>query len=262
MPRSPHSTRSKVKQSGDKKPVRRSISLSSSTPSTPTTMSTKSASLSDIESTITNCLSKDSFVNKIVDLLTVRVKDAVLQALTDTLREAREEIKDLRTQVDSLKSEIKEVKLSAASRCDDLEQYTRRHNVRIFGVPEVEGENTDDVVTKIFTDKLKLDIPRDRLDRTHRVGRRPGPTANGTPRSRPIIVRFSSYRDRRSVFTSKKLLKGSGITIREDLTSARAELLRAAVSRYGVTNVWTLDGRIHWIHEGVKGTATRTVDLK
>ena len=31
-------------------------------------------------------------------------------------------------------------------RCDDLEQYSRRNTVRIRGVPETAGENTDAVV--------------------------------------------------------------------------------------------------------------------
>lgn len=186
----------------------------------------------------------------------------MVEALADSLREAREEIKDLRDQLASLKTEMQKVESVAVNRTDDLEQYTRRHNLRVFGVPEVEGEDTDIEVGKIFKDKLKLDIPLERLDRTHRVGRRPGPAADGSPRWRPIIVRFTSYRDRRSVFSAKKLLKGTGVVVREDLTSQRVEVLKTAVSRYGVRNTWTMDGRVHWVHNGVKGVATLLSDLK
>lgn len=264
MPRSPPSTRSKVKRSRDKQPVRRSISLSPpSTSSTlPTTMPASAVSLSDMETTITKCLSQDSFVSKLVDLLCAKVKDAVVGTLTESLREARAEIEDLRREVASLKSDIKGVEHRVTTRNDDLEQYTRRHNLRVFGVPEGVNEDTDTLVMKIFTEQLKLDIPLDRLDRTHRVGKKPGPAADGKARWRPIIVRFSSYRDRRKVFNAKKLLKGSGITVREDLTSGRAELLRAAISKFGVRNVWTSDGRIHWLHNGIKGAASRVEDLQ
>ncbi|KAG8309327.1 hypothetical protein J6590_088938 [Homalodisca vitripennis] len=37
-------------------------------------------------------------------------------------------------------------------------------------------------------------------------------------RARPIIVRFTSYRDRQRVFNVKKQLKNTGVTICEDLT--------------------------------------------
>lgn len=38
-------------------------------------------------------------------------------------------------------------------KCDELEQYQRRDNVRVFGVPEVRGEDTDALVLKLFKDK-------------------------------------------------------------------------------------------------------------
>lgn len=38
-------------------------------------------------------------------------------------------------------------------KCDELEQYQRRDNVRVFGVPEVRGEDTDALVLKLVKDK-------------------------------------------------------------------------------------------------------------
>lgn len=38
-------------------------------------------------------------------------------------------------------------------KCDELEQYQRRDNVRVFGVLEVRGEDTDALVLKLFKDK-------------------------------------------------------------------------------------------------------------
>lgn len=61
---------------------------------------------------------------------------------------------------------------------------------------------------------------------------------------RPIIVKFTSYRKRAEVFRAKRLLINTKITVREDLTKKRVELLRKCIDKFGLKNVWTQDGTI------------------
>ena len=83
-----------------------------------------------------------------------------------------------------------------------------------------------------------MDITYADIDRSHRVGRK----IEG--RERPIIVKFTSYRKRAEVFRAKRLLINTKITVREDLTKKRVELLRKCIDKFGLKNVWTQDGRI------------------
>ena len=53
------------------------------------------------------------------------------------------------------------------------------------------------------------------------------------------------------IFSNKKKLKGTKITIREDLTKARLAVYKRAVVAFGVANVWSLDGRIHYVDQAV-----------
>ncbi|XP_030832965.1 deleted in malignant brain tumors 1 protein-like [Strongylocentrotus purpuratus] len=139
-----------------------------------------------------------------------------------------------------------------------MEQYSRRSNIRIFGLQEKKGENTDALVADVITRKLgvTLDPVRD-LDRTHRTGRlhdNSEPSAPGTSltdassarkaRSRPIIVKLTTYRKRREVIYNRKKLKGTGIVIVEDLTVENQKLLSATRKTSGVTAAWSSDGRI------------------
>lgn len=114
---------------------------------------------------------------------------------------------------------------------------------------------------QLCREKLGIDLPKDAISRSHRVGRQrelePGELAH----QRPIIVRFNNYRTRQSVFNLKKKLKGTSITIREDLTHRRLELYRKVATKYGAKNVWTLDGRVLWVKNGKKNVATRIEDL-
>ena len=55
-----------------------------------------------------------------------------------------------------LEQEVSDLRLKN----DELEQYTRRYSLRISGIPETEGENSDDVVlnvSKIKSSNCQLD---------------------------------------------------------------------------------------------------------
>jgi len=190
------------------------------------------------------------------------VEKAVKTAVEAALTTVYDTIKQLQADVSSLQERIKEIDERLVERTDELEQYQRRNNLRLFGVKESVSEDTDKLVISICRDKLGVVLPAEAISRSHRVGRRQDAAADGGKRPRPIIVSFTTYRTRRMVFQDKKKLKGTGVTIREDLTFRRQELYRTAVSRYGVKNVWTQDGRVLWVDkDGQRGMATRSADL-
>ena len=127
----------------------------------------------------------------------------------------------------------------------ELRQYSRRTNLLIHGVEETDQpgtkEDTDTKVTEIFHQRLELNnefVPKD-ISRSHRLGKR----QNG--KTRPIIVRFTSYRAKKMVFDVKKKLKNSGISVTENLSPERYILYKQCWEKYGKENCWTLDGRIN-----------------
>ncbi|KAB0795745.1 hypothetical protein PPYR_04766 [Photinus pyralis] len=158
------------------------------------------------------------------------------------------EISQLKVENGALSSENKALK----AELDVLQQYSRRNNVRILGIKETVNENLDEIVINLFKSKLNVNLEIDHIDRMHRVGK---PTSGS---SRQIIVKFTSYRYRKLVFDNKKLLKGTGIRIAEDLTKTRLMLLKEAISRYPRENVWSFDGNI-WVNTGGKKILIRSV---
>ena len=67
---------------------------------------------------------------------------------------------------------------------------------------------------------------------------------SGNRKSRPMIVTFVLYDDRRNVFVNKKVIKGKNISITERLTKERMGKLKEARERYGFKRMWTIDGTI------------------
>ena len=150
------------------------------------------------------------------------------------------------------------------NKIDELEQYSRRNCLLINGIKEVDPlnenvsektsevstqENTDITVLLLFNEKLGVDVHIRDIDRTHRIGRQKQKNEDAP---RQIIVKFSNYNTRQRVFQARRKLKGTQITTVENLTSKRVAILSKARNKFGVRNVWSLDGRIFAVVEGVK----------
>ena len=114
-------------------------------------------------------------------------------------------------------------------KCDDLESYTRRQNIRIVGIPEVEGpEDGTACVAKVKDVISDLGLPLNldtAIDRAHRVG--PRKDREGRPVQRAMIVRFTSWSSRTAVYTNLKKEDGKP-RIYTDLTKRRFILKKKA----------------------------------
>ena len=129
---------------------------------------------------------------------------------------------------------------------DQQEQYSRRNCLLIHGITEGNQENTDDLALEVFRGKLDFELTERDLGRTHRISK----NDKKSNRPRPVIVKFIRYNDRKKIFSKKKQLKNSGISITESLTKLRMSKLAKAREEFEFRNVWTVDGRICYIEEG------------
>ena len=108
---------------------------------------------------------------------------------------------------------------------DRQEQHSRRNYLLIHRVPEYKNDNTVDLAMEVIDTKMDIKLTANDIDRTHRIGKLKK-KKNGKPR--PVIIKFVRYNDRKKVFSSKKLLKDSGVSITESLTAFRMKKLTNA----------------------------------
>ena len=142
-----------------------------------------------------------------------------------------------------LLNEITELRADFESRMDDIEQYSRRSCLVVTGVPEKVEESTDDIILNIAMQKLGIMLELHEIAESHRLGRKKE-SEDGQQRHRPIIAKFVNDRSRQKLFHQKKKLKGTGISIFENLTQRRAQLMKDVKKIAGVRNVWSNDGDI------------------
>ena len=137
-------------------------------------------------------------------------------------------------------NEITELRADFVLRMDDLEQYSRRSCLVVTGIPEKAEENTDDIILNVATQKLGITLELHEIAKSHRLGT-VNESEDGQLKHRSIIAKFVSDRSRQKLFHQKKKLKGTGISMLENLTQQRAQLMKDAKRIAGVRNVWSTD---------------------
>ena len=163
-------------------------------------------------------------------------------------------IKELKAQSTTLKSSNEKEK----EKVDALEQYGRRQNLEIVGVPLKEGENTNEIAIEVAK-MLNVSLTPDQISTSHRLQTRPKPTNSEPAASPPIIVRFLSRDVRNQLYANRKLartanlqefsLQGAmNVYINENLTQSRKKLFWHAKQKAIASNFkfyWTVNGNVY-----------------
>ena len=104
-------------------------------------------------------------------------------------------------------------------RLRDLEDRSRRDNLRIDGIAEVENETweqTEEILQNLFKEKLQLENIS--LERAHRVGNK------GKNNKRTIVLKLASFKDKLKIISEARKLKGTNISINEDYSKETLEI--------------------------------------
>ena len=105
---------------------------------------------------------------------------------------------------------------------DDMEQYSRKTNLRVEGIPVVAGDSPLEIMEMIKDEcgELDLEVCGDNFDRCHRIG--PRYTINGVTHQ-SVILKLALWRTRDTLYRNRKKFS---FKLFPDLTSRRSELLR------------------------------------
>ena len=126
-----------------------------------------------------------------------------------------------------------------------MNQKLNSNNLRVHGITETEGEDTDKLVIKTFKENLDIDINPLEISTTHRIGK---PESE----NRPILVKLTRQNTRTKIFKAKKELrnKENKIFINEDLTPNIASFfkkVRDLKKDKLIKRTWTVNGKVYYI---------------
>ena len=161
--------------------------------------------LSKFEQQFSDMMSKIDDMKNSVEFACNTSKDAQERAV-----KVENTVIELQRENDNLKSELGYLK----NRVIQLESHGKRENLLFNGIKENNSKETwedcEQAVKNIITETMGLNGQNMNFERTHRYGQKKA------GKTRPIIVKFSSFKDREKVWASKKKLSGSNYNVSED----------------------------------------------
>ncbi|XP_065667574.1 uncharacterized protein LOC136087884 [Hydra vulgaris] len=101
----------------------------------------------------------------------------------------------------------------------DLENRSRRNNLRIDGVKELPDESWEDskkIVKKIFSEKLQIN-KEIIIERAHRSG------SIKSGKERSIVLKLLNFNDKKLILLNSKKLRGTDVFINEDFAKETME---------------------------------------
>ena len=199
----------------------------------------------------------DQFVHKIKGF-----REEILNLVTETLQQVSNDIVTLKKKVETLEEENSNLKQAVVElrnaqtdlkiRMNDAAQHSRKDNVRILGLQETPKEDTRAAVCQMIHRKLNLEIKPSDIAACHRL-----PSAI-IDKPKPIIVRFKDRYSKEKVTRERKQLKGSGVTITDDITQDNLKLMNRAKLSGKFESVWYFNGKV----KAVRNSDAKKVNLE
>lgn len=200
----------------------------------------------EIKTVVNQAVSKTIKSDSFIDEISQKVIDAVTNLLENKIVKIEEAVAELKNKNEKLESKILELQNNLIiTECnkpnieevDRLDQATRTCNLRIFNVKEYATEHLKDEVKKLCK-RISVEIAQDDILLCYRVGE------TQENKNRGIFLKLRDVNIKQRIYRNKKLLKGTGIVIKEDLTRIRLNLMKKAVEKLGLQNVWSANGKI------------------
>lgn len=121
------------------------------------------------------------------------------------------ELEKIRKYMSDVKTDLKHYVEKCQQKCNELEDRSRRNNLRIDGLSEGDAETWDETekkVKNVFS--KKLNVQNVRIERAHRVGKKT------EERHRTIVLKMLDYKEKEMILSKASQLKNTGIYINED----------------------------------------------
>lgn len=152
--------------------------------------------------------------------------------LRDEVVQVQQENAGIKAEMQCLKAELHGVKNHAVAN----EQYSRRNNVKIFGLQDEPEENCVTKVVQIVKEKLEIELTASQILAAHRTRSQRKP--------QPMIVRFDAYATKMSVLKARSRLKGTRVSIAEDLCKDLMTVLNRVKEDDRVVSSWAWGGKV------------------
>ncbi|CAF1659680.1 unnamed protein product, partial [Didymodactylos carnosus] len=167
--------------------------------------------------------------------------NAITKIVGDACKQQQALICSLSSELNEVKAQLIEVK----SQINDHEQYGKRKDILIYGIPFKKDENVIDIVVELGK-SLGISLSKSDLYAVHRLP----PSRKTTDKTKQaIIVGFLRISDRNQFYSGRKKCRGSdlykNVFINEHLTNFNNKLYMYACTKLDRKSVYTRNGNVY-----------------
>nr|CAI5823233.1 unnamed protein product [Callosobruchus analis]CAI5826486.1 unnamed protein product [Callosobruchus analis]CAI5861510.1 unnamed protein product [Callosobruchus analis] len=205
--------------------------------------------------TINSILKEEGFIDKLVQKVSDNLAKTISEKIDQLRRDFDKVCQENSTVIRELKEETNMLKMEneyLTQKFDTYEQEARSCNLRLFKVKENPQENLKGVIIHLFETHLNIKLNLDDIVFCTRFGKK----QDG--HSRGILLKLAKVGMKQNIYSKKKMFKGSGVIVKEDLTDARLKLMEAAIEKTSLRSVWSHHGTIM----AMKGNHRVTIKTK
>ena len=174
-----------------------------------------------------------------------------IEKLNTQIEEKDLKIEEQKTENKKLIDQIETVNLNVSAKLNEMEQYNRKTNIRINGIPEVGIEIAEDTTLKVIetiNNTFKdINLRSEHVNIAHILGMKKA-KAHHTTSPRQIIVKFHSRIKMDELLKRRRELKGTNIYISEDLTPINQHVLACLRKKMSdeIEQSWSERGRLYY----------------
>ncbi|XP_063952300.1 uncharacterized protein LOC135153504 [Lytechinus pictus] len=201
-----------------------------------------------IQAAINKLLTNENFISKLVSAIKTKLLDEICESLRSEVRDSLKfDIDNANDKMALLEKRVDVVE----DAMDEAEQYSRRNCLIFAGINETQDEDVERKIVNICKEDLGVTINESDVDRCHRLGSPNNKGQKTRKQHRDVIVKFTNYRKRDSIYKARFNLRKSSskskhIYINESLTQKRNKLYWKVKKslRSNDYKLWTQDGKI------------------
>ena len=168
--------------------------------------------------------------------------------LSKQIEEMSQRLKDKEDENEMLKRTIKAKETANDFRFNDIEQYSKRSNIKIDGVQDKENETSletaDKVIELLNRHITDLKLNRDDIDIAHRIG------PFNSRKSRPIIMKMISRMTKTKIMRNAKALRTlkDPVYVNDHLTKLNTTILACVRKKQRdiVVSTWSREGNVYY----------------
>ena len=148
----------------------------------------------------------------------------------------KEDVESLRNSLNECENYAKE----ALQKSNYNEQYSRKNNVKIMGVVELEDETEEsltDKVMEILATKAKVKVTESKIMALHRI-----PGKSGMPK--PVLLKLMNNSEKTKIMRRRQEMKRAGYKLVDDVTKSNTKLINKLMLHEEIDSAWYFNGSV------------------